>query len=390
MKALISLLFILSSAIVFSQDIKVLSAKTNQGISGVAIYNISKTKSAITDLDGKTTLDNFGDNEIVYFKHISYKTVRILKKEILKNQNEILLQPITQSLDEIVVSASKFNQAKKEIPQKIISLNSKSIQFSNPQTSADLLGNSGNVYIQKSQLGGGSPMIRGFSTNRLLISVDDVRMNNAIFRGGNLQNVISIDPFSIQNTEVTLGSGSVIYGSDAIGGVMSFYTKKPQLSYKDSLAFNANSTVRYASASNEKTAHIDFNLGLKKWAFLSNISYTDFGDLTMGKHGPTDYLRNEYVITNNNQDIIVLNNDPLVQKPTGYSQINILEKIKFEPTENLYFNLGFHYSETSDYSRYDRLLRYNGENLRSAEWYYGPQKWFMANFKVTKLSSRST
>ena len=50
-------------------------------------------------------------------------------------------------------------------------------------------------------------------------------MNNAIFRGGNLQNVISIDPFSIQNTEITLGAGSVVYGSDAIGGVMSFTPK---------------------------------------------------------------------------------------------------------------------------------------------------------------------
>ena len=170
----------------------------------------------------------------------------------------------TQGLEEIVISASKFQQNKRDIPQKIVSIDAKNIQFTNPQTSADLLENSGRVYIQKSQLGGGSPIIRGFSTNRLLITVDGVRMNNAIFRGGNLQNVISIDPFSIQNTEVTLGSGSVIYGSDAIGGVMSFYTKKPKLSYTDSLMFSGNTVVRYASASNERTGHFDFNLGYKK------------------------------------------------------------------------------------------------------------------------------
>ena len=89
-------------------------------------------------------------------------------------------------------------------------------------------------------------------------------MNNAIFRGGNLQNVIAIDPFAIQNTEVTLGSGSVIYGSDAIGGVMSFYTQKPKLSYIDSLLFKANVVGRYATASDEKTGHFDFNLGYEK------------------------------------------------------------------------------------------------------------------------------
>ena len=389
MKSLFSLLFLLSTTIVLSQDITVIDKNTNQPIPGVAVYNTSKTTSTFTDLDGVTNINNFKDGETVFFKHISYLTFKISKSLILKKQNKVWLQPNTQSLDEIIVSASKFSQNKKDIPQKVISLNKKDIQFSNPQTSADLLQNSGNVYVQKSQLGGGSPMIRGFSTNRLLISVDDVRMNNAIFRGGNLQNVISIDPFSTQNTEVILGSGSVIYGSDAIGGVMSFYTLKPQLSYTDSLAFNSNAIVRYASANNEKTAHVDFNFGMNKWAFLTSTSYSDFDDLRMGTNGPSDYLRNEYVETINGEDIIVQNTEPLIQTPTGYSQFSILEKIKFEPSENLFFDLGLYYSATSDYSRYDRLLRYKNDNLRSAEWYYGPQKWFMLNFKITKLSSRS-
>jgi hemoglobin/transferrin/lactoferrin receptor protein len=80
-----------------------------------------------------------------------------------------------------VISASKFKQEKRDVPQKIVTIAAEAIAFANPQTSADLLENSGNVFIQKSQLGGGSPMIRGFSTNRLLITVDGVRMNNAIF-----------------------------------------------------------------------------------------------------------------------------------------------------------------------------------------------------------------
>src|SRR5690606_39472966 len=116
-------------------------------------------------------------------------------------------------------------------------------------------------------------MIRCFSTNRLLLTVDGVRMNNAIFRSGNVQNVISIDPFTIQNTEITLGAGSVVYGSDAIGGVMSFYTKKPQVSYSDKLYFKANAVARYATANKEKTGHLDVNFVLKKRAFLNSYSY---------------------------------------------------------------------------------------------------------------------
>lgn len=373
-----------------AQQIQVLEKGTNLPISGVTIYNSEKSKSVITDIDGYTTLSQFDDNETIFFQNLLYQKLKTSKAEIASNNFIVYLTQNVEGLNEVVVSASKFEQSKRDIPQKVISFDAEKIQFSNPQTSADLLENTGNIYVQKSQLGGGSPMIRGFSTNRLLITVDGVRMNNAIFRGGNLQNVISIDPFSIQNTEVNLGAGSVVYGSDAIGGVMSFYTKKPQLSYSDSLFFKANAVARYATANSEKTGHLDLNFGLKKWAFLTSVSYTDFDDLRMGAHGPDEYIRPEYVETINGEDVIVANDEPLVQKPTGYNQINLLQKIKFQPEDNQSFDLGLYYTETSEYSRYDRLIRYRGDNLRSAEWNYGPQRWFMANLQYTKLSSNSS
>ena len=372
-----------------AQQVQVLEHNSKIPIPGVAIYNHSKNKSTITDINGQANLDAFSNDEVIYLEHLLYQKMTIKKSQVIKNNGIIYLDPKVEGLDEIIVSASKFEQSKRDIPQKITTIDTKTIALANPQTSADLLESSGNVFIQKSQLGGGSPMIRGLSTNRLLIAVDGVRMNNAIFRGGNLQNVISIDPFAIQNTEVTLGAGSVVYGSDAIGGVMSFYTKKPQLSYSDSLFFKANAVARYATANKEKTGHIDLNFGLKKWAFLTSISYTDFDNLRMGSNGPEDYIRPEYVETVDGVDVMVPNDNPLVQVPMGYDQINFLQKVRYEPKDDLSFDLGVYYTTTSDYSRYDRLLRYRGDNLRSAEWDYGPQRWFMGNFQVTKLSSSS-
>lgn len=372
-----------------AQDIKVLDQETKIPVAGVTIYNSGKDKSALTDIDGIATLDQFDSDEVIIFQSLLYIQLETTKASILKHKNTVFLEPKIEGLDQVVVSASKFEQSKRDIPQTIVNVNSADIKFANPQTSADLLESTGNVYIQKSQLGGGSPIIRGFSTNRLLITVDGVRMNNAIFRSGNLQNVISIDPFTIQNTEITLGAGSVVYGSDAIGGVMSFYSQKPQLSYKDSLYFSANAVARYATANKEKTGHLDLNFGLKKWAFLTSVSYTDFDDLRMGMHGPEEYLRPEYVETVNGQDVIVQNENPRVQVPTGYDQINFLQKVRHEANEDLSFDLGLYYTTTSSYSRYDRLIRYRGDELRSAEWDYGPQRWFMGNFQITKLSSSS-
>jgi len=371
-----------------AQQIIVVDEISNEPIPGSVVFNYLTTKSAISDFDGRVEIKEFRDFEKVYFRHLSYHNTSIRKSAI---QDTVFLSPKSTSLNEVVISASKFAQSKKEAPQNIISIDSKDIQLSNPQTSADLLSNSGRVFVQKSQLGGGSPMIRGFSTNRLLITVDGVRLNNAIFRSGNVQNVLSVNPFNVEKTEVILGSGSVIYGSDAIGGVMNFYTTTPKLSITTKPLLTSRSTIRYASASNEKTAHLDFNLGFQKWGFHSSVSVSDFGDLKMGKQGPDDYLSLYYSESLNGQDMMTPNTTPRVQKFTNFSQMHLAQKVIYKASDDLKFDLGLHYSTTSDYPRYDRLATLSDDgSLRYAEWNYGPQDWLLANVQMTKLSSRST
>jgi hemoglobin/transferrin/lactoferrin receptor protein len=285
-------------------------------------------------------------------------------------------------LDEVVVSVNRWEQNQREISTRVTKITHAFIQLQNPQTSADLLGLSNQVFIQKSQLGGGSPMIRGFATNRILLVVDGVRMNNAIFRSGNLQNVISLDANSIQNTEVVFGPGSVVYGSDAIGGVMNFTTLTPTLS-DSGVKFSTNAFARYASANEEKTGHVDFSIGLKKWAFVTSITKSDFSDLKMGSNGPIEYTRPDYQVRDaNGNDITVTNPDPNVQVSSGYNQFNAMHKIRFTPNANWDFTWGFHYSKTSDVPRYDRLILKSANVFTSAEWYYGPQKWLMHSLQA--------
>jgi len=374
--------FLISFTSIQSQEILILDKDSEKPLVNVAIYNANKSKNSITNIDGKANISKFSLDEVLIFQHISHLEKRMLKSEI--KSNKVYLTEDENMLQEVVLSVAKFQQDKKDIPQRIVSITSEEIAFSNSQTSADLLESSGNVYVQKSQLGGGSPMIRGFSTNRLLIAVDGVRMNTAIFRSGNIQNIISIDPLSVERAEVILGPGSVVYGSDAIGGVMNFYTLKPSYSLNGGTSFNVNAYSRYATANDEKTAHIDFNIGLEKWAFLSSVTYSDFGDLKMGSHGPEEFLRPEYVNRINGNDQVVTNPNPKVQVPTGYNQINLLQKVAFMPNDDWDFSLGLIYSETSDYSRYDRLVQKRNGSLRYGEWYYGPQKWFMGNFNINK------
>ena len=287
-------------------------------------------------------------------------------------------------LKEVVLTPNRWKQTANEVPQKVTVINSSAVALQNPQTAADLLTISGKVFMQKSQQGGGSPMIRGFATNRLLYSIDGVRMNTAIFRGGNIQNVISLDGFAIDKTEIVFGPGSVMYGSDAIGGVMSFQTLTPRFSLEDKTRVSGSAVSRISSANEEKTAHFDVNVGWKKWALVTSISSNNFGDLRMGSHGPEEYLRPFYVQRQNGVDVVVTNEDPLVQKPTAYSQINVMQKVRFAPNENWDIQYGLHFSETSSYSRYDRHIRYDNDGLpRYGEFNYGPQKWIMNNFMIS-------
>jgi len=364
----------------FSQNLTIID-ENNKPVIGASIFS-DLSNYETTDKNGNVSLDKFSRSDTLTIKQYGFKEEKLPKSKL---KNTLILLYDNELLDEVVISASKFSQKFREVPKKVTQINRSMIEFTNPMTSADLLERGGYVYIQKSQLGGGSPMIRGLSTNRLVLSVDGVRLNNAIFRSGNIHNVISISPMNIENTEVIMGSASVLYGSDAIGGVMNFYTKKAKLSNDSNPNIQININSRYSSASNEKMYHIDFNYGLEKIAFLSSFSKSDFDDLTMGIHGPSDYLRPNYVTQNSaGDDVLVTNSKPRVQRNTGYSQTNFMQKILYEPNEDLSIDIGIHFSKTGNIPRYDRLIRTNeNEGLYYSEWYYGPQEWLLINSQLT-------
>ena len=378
--------FLLFTITSFSQNLKIID-ENNKPVIGASVFS-DLSNYETTDKNGLVSLSTFLDNDTLTINQYGFKEQKLLKSKL--NETIVLLYD-NELLDEVVISASKFSQKFREVPKKVTQINRATIEFTNPMTSADLLERGGYVFIQKSQLGGGSPMIRGHSTNRLVLSVDGVRLNNAIFRGGNIHNVISISPLNIQNTEVIMGSASVLYGSDAIGGVMNFYTKKAKLSNELSPNIKANINTRYSSASNEQMYHVDLNYGLEKIAFLSSFSKSDFGDLTMGIHGPADYLRPNYVgQSSNGSDILITNSSPRVQRNSAYNQTNFMQKVFYKPNENLNIDFGIHFSKTGNIPRYDRLIRNNeNEGLYYAEWYYGPQEWLLINSQLTFSPSKT-
>ena len=163
-------------------------------------------------------------------------------------------------LDEVVISSSNFAEKKKNIAQKIDVISSKTIGLMNAQNTGDLLINTGKVFVQKSQQGGSSPILRGFEASRILLIIDGVRMNNAIYRSGHLQNVITTDQNSLARVEVMYGPSSTTYGSDALGGIIHLITKSPILSGDKRFLTTGTAFTRYSTVNNEKTFHFDISL----------------------------------------------------------------------------------------------------------------------------------
>jgi hemoglobin/transferrin/lactoferrin receptor protein len=340
-----------------------------------------------TNFNGEADISTIANEDSLYVRHPMYGTQGFLMADIKANNYKVYLSAKSVTLDEVVFSASKSEEKKSDVPFSVTVVSAKDVNFSNPQTSADMLMNSGGVFVQKSQMGGGSPVLRGFEANKVLFVVDGVRMNNAIYRAGHTQDAITVDANMLERTEVLFGPSSVIYGSDALGGTMHFFSRNPMLATDTGLLVKSNTMIRTATANDELTAHFDLNFGGSKWASLTSVTRSDFGDLRQGANGNPFYgdfgWCNVYVERIDGKDSVLRNKDPLVQRHTGYAQLDLLQKILFKPNARVTHMLNFQLSSSSDIPRYDRLAQLNGNGVPVyAVWNYGPQKRMLLSYNL--------
>ncbi|WP_417799258.1 TonB-dependent receptor [Tenacibaculum sp.] len=379
MKHRITVLFLLFVTTIFSQTVTVIDAETGKPVEAVAIFNKNKTTSAVSDELGKVDVSDFKENEVLTFTHVSYAVYQEKKSVIKRNNYHVYLSKNSEQLDEVVVSVFKNREKTNRIAEQIAVVSSKEIEKLSPQTSADLLASVPGIKVQKSQFGGGSPVLRGMESNRVLLVVDGVRMNNAIYRKGHLQNSITVAPNLLERTEVVFGPSSVIYGSDALGGVIHYYTKTPKLSEKGS-EIKGNTFLRYSSVNHEVTNVVSTELRFKKWASFTSVAHSNFGDLKMGEnrsHGFDNWGKVPFYSNNTNtfySDTPVANSDQSLQRNTGYSQTDVLQKFYVPFSKNTDFKFNIQYSTSSNIPRFDKLTELKKGSLKFAEWYYGPQE----------------
>lgn len=375
---------ILLPVLSWSQTIKIIDQTTSQPLVGVILK--ADGKSAVTNLNGEADITSLKGSKAIEISHLNYTSKVYSFDELTNLQFTVRLTETSLSLNQIIVSANRYEESAKDVAQPVDVIRSSDMAYMNQPTTAEVIQNSGNVLVQKSQLGGGSPIIRGFETNKVLMVVDGVRMNNAIYRGGHIQNIITVDNNMLDKIEIVYGPGSVMYGSDALGGVMHFYSKNPILSDNGGVKVKANAFTRYSSASNEKTGHFDFSIGTAKFGSLTSFTYSSFGDLRQGYNRNSLYgdwgLRTFYAARVEGKDSMFTNQSWNLQVGSGYSQYDITQKFLFKQSDKVSHVLNFQYSTSSDLNRYDRLTQLSGGLPKYAEYFYGPQKRLFGSYTL--------
>lgn len=196
------------------------------------------------------------------------------------------------ALPELVVRTQRTAQKKQTVPFSLEVLGQEAIAAYGARTTPEALGMVNGVFIQKTNHGGGSPFIRGLTGNQTLILIDGIRLNNAIFRYGPNQYLNTIDPYTIRQVEVAKGTGSVQYGSDALGGVIHVLTSDPEPGGAQA-KWSGTLLGKWVSNGMEQTGRGTVQYAAKKFALSGGVTLRNFGDLiggdTTGRQQPSGY-----------------------------------------------------------------------------------------------------
>lgn len=128
-----------------------------------------------------------------------------------------------------VVTGTRFEDDELDSPRSIEVIDSEDIKKTKARSTPEMLQESTGVFVQKTAHGHGAPIIRGCIGINNLVLFNEIKLNNSTWRTGPIQYLNLIDPFSIEKIEILRGPGSLLYGSDAVGGVVSIFGKRPSL-----------------------------------------------------------------------------------------------------------------------------------------------------------------
>ena len=300
-------------------------------------------------------------------------------------------------IEEVTVTATRAAKEPFRTPNAVTVLNLKELERSNAEHGSNLLRDSVGVIAQETTVGQGSPMLRSLTGYQTLIQVDWVRLNNSTFRSGPNQYTATIGPEMLERAEVLLGSSSMLYGSGALGGVVSFFTKTVPINPgQETLNIQPRLLARYSTATQEKLGRLEVSGNQGRFGFIVGGGVRDYGNITPGSGYDLHYKNRKYEIVDampkgvklyEYDEVRALAKDNIPEKwlidtegPLGWRAFDADAKFGYQLSDTSTINVAYQMWRQPQTPRYDKIAP-----QEFAEFFFQPQDrdLIYANYLVT-------
>jgi hemoglobin/transferrin/lactoferrin receptor protein len=375
MKSGFTFLFFWCTQLLWAQSFTgtVIDSDTQIPLEGAHIQVVNSSLGTASDENGKFILTNFPNGQhTIRISAVGYATLeQVVDAEALELKIEITPTALLLN-NSVTITAQRQEQLSYQVSQSVTTLSADELVKKSSRSTPEALMNESGIWVQKTNHGGGSPIIRGLVGNQVLLLVDGIRLNNATYRYGPNQYLATIDPGLIDRIDAIRGSGSVLYGSDALGGVVQILSKTPTFSH-DRLKISGTAQAKWMSAGMEQSARGEVDVSSKKIAFKGGFSARNFGDILAG------------------QGLGVL-------VPTGYNELSGDAKLLVRTGLSGVMTTAFQQLTQHDVPRYDQVVQggysmYNFEpqtrQLSYLRWETFSKNRWMQSFRITTSYQRS-
>ncbi len=257
----------------------------NQPLPGVSVYAPELHKGTTTDGSGQYSISNLPSGNI---KFIFSLTAFATKSESLKlstgeNVHNLLLFESEHQIDEVTVSTS-FRRLQSQNVMKVDYESVRSLQQKGAATMIEGLATIPGVSQISTGTSIGKPVIRGLSGNRVLVYSQGVRLENQQFGD---EHGLGLNDSGVESVEVIKGPASLLYGSDALGGVLYFNPER----FADANTIKASATQRYFSNTRGSFTGFGMKGSTQDWNFLARGSFASHSDYKVPDGGRVDNTR---------------------------------------------------------------------------------------------------
>ncbi|MEL6590799.1 MAG: TonB-dependent receptor, partial [Bacteroidota bacterium] len=261
---------------------------------GVEVSMEDRPLASITNQKGEFQLNDLPEGwiRIVVERH-GYDRKIVEAQMVLDDTTEIVINllPAMSTINRgVVISAHRYPREAVRTASAITSLDRQTFRQYNPRTLGEALAGSPGIWTEESNPATQSLYLRGLTGNRTLLMVDGIRVNTGTLGSRSNPYLNTIDPFSIEQVEVIRGSGSVQFGSDAMGGVTQVFTRTPGFSGQGIQA-HGGGTFRFMGEGMETAGRGDFQISSPVMAIHGGISVRSFGERFAGG-GATEGIDN--------------------------------------------------------------------------------------------------